>query len=375
MAKDLGVFVADLLKKADVTVGGSRPWDPQVHNPKLYTRVMRQGNLGLGEAYMDGWWDVEALDEFVSKVVSAKLEQQFQFTWSDLWMMVKSYLFNLQNTSRAVQVAEEHYDLGNDLYKKMLDPRMVYTSGYWSGLIPATDLAEAQRAKLDLICRKIGLKAGDRVLDIGCGFGGFAKYAAEKYGAEVVGISISKEQIAYAKEVCEGLPVEIRFQDYREINELFDHVVSIEMIEAVGYKNFREYFEVAERCLKPGGFFLLQAIGSPDSVVAGDAWINKYIFPNGMLPSMAQLARAVEKLFIIEDVHNFGADYDKTLMAWARNFDKAWPELKEKYGDRFYRMWKYYLLICAGTFRARNNQLWQIVLSKGGVPGGYKPIR
>jgi cyclopropane-fatty-acyl-phospholipid synthase len=201
MAKDLSVFVADLLRKADVTVGGDRPWDLQVHNPKLYSRVMRQGNLGLGESYMDGWWDAEELDEFVTRVLRARLDKNFQFTLSDLWMMAKSYLFNLQNTSRATQVAEEHYDLGNDLYQKMLDPRMVYTSGYWGGIVPATDLAEAQRAKLDLICRKIGLKAGDRVLDIGCGFGGFAKYAAEKYGASVVGISISKEQIAYAKEV------------------------------------------------------------------------------------------------------------------------------------------------------------------------------
>jgi len=372
MAKDLARFATELLEKADITVNGDKPWDIQVHDPRLWGRVLKQGNLGLGEAYMDGWWDVPALDQFIHKAVSARLERQIQFTWSDLLLMAKSYLFNMQSTSRASIVAEEHYDLDVEIYKSFLDPYNQYTCGYFKD---TEDLNVAQEQKLDLICRKLGLKAGDRVLDIGCGWGGFAKFAAEKYGAHVVGITLSKEQLAYAKEFTKGLPVELRLQDYRDVREQFDHIVSVGMIEHVGYKNYREFMQVAERCLKPDGLFLLHTIGYPESIVAGDAWMSKYIFPNGLTPSIAQLASAAEKLFIIEDLHNFGAYYDKTLMAWFKNFDKSWSKLKEKYGERFYRMWKYYLLSCAGVFRSRNLELWQIVLSKNGVPGGYTSIR
>ncbi|MDH7528362.1 MAG: cyclopropane fatty acyl phospholipid synthase, partial [Ignavibacteria bacterium] len=254
----------------------------------------------------------------------------------------------------------------------MLDKRMNYSCAYWKD---ATNLDEAQENKLELICKKLYLKPGMRVLDIGCGWGAFAKYAAEKYGVEVVGITVSKEQLKLAKELCDGLPVEIRLQDYREVNEKFDRIVSIGMFEHVGYKNYREYFKIAAKNLKDDGIFLLHTIGSNISTKSTDAWTHKYIFPNGMLPSLAQISKTVENLFVIEDVHNFGADYDKTLMAWYNNFKNNWHKLKDKYGERFYRMWEYFLLSCAGAFRARKNQLWQIVLSKKGILGGYSSIR
>jgi len=285
---------------------------------------------------------------------------------------LKAKMVNLQTPSRAFKVGEQHYDVGNDLYAAMLDKRLVYTCGYWKA---AQTLDEAQEAKLDLVCRKLGLKAGQRVLDIGCGWGSFAKFAAEKYGVHVVGVTISKEQIALGQKLCEGLPVELRFQDYRDVNEQFDHIVSLGMFEHVGIKNYRTYMEVAARCLKDDGLLLLHTIGNNTSNTAGDAWISKYIFPNSILPSAAQITKAYEDIFVMEDWHNFGAYYDLTLMAWFQNIDRAWPQLKDKYNDRFYRMWKYYLLSCAGSFRARRIQLWQIVLSKKGVPGGYQPIR
>jgi len=260
---------------------------------------------------------------------------------------------------------------------KCVEPK-VFAKAMQSVLATNTKVAEAlkaQEAKLDLVCRKIGLEEGQRVLDIGCGWGSFAKFAAEKYGAQVVGITVSKEQVALGKELCKGLPVELRLQDYREVDETFDHIVSLGMFEHVGCKNYREYFKVAQRCLKEGGLFLLHTIGSNVSARSGEPWLTKYIFPGGMLPSMAQVARAAEGLFVIEEAHNFGADYDKTLMAWFANFDAAWLSLRARYDDRFYRMWKYYLLMCAGTFRARSNQLWQIILSPHGVAGGYRAIR
>lgn len=313
-----------------------------------------------------------SLDAFVTKALQADLLKVFRYTPSLVLAKLKATLFNLQSSRRAYVVGEAHYDLGNDLYEKMLDKRLVYTCGYWKD---AKTLDEAQEAKLDLVCRKIGLKAGNRILDIGCGWGSFAKYAAEKYGASVVGITISKEQAVLARENCKGLPVEIRVQDYRELDEHFDHIISLGMFEHVGYKNYRTYFEVARRCLKEDGLFLLHSIGGNISVRHVEPWMNRYIFPGGMLPSIAQIGAGIENLFVMEDWHNFGPDYDKTLMAWFANFDAAWPTLREKYGERFYRMWKYYLLSCAGTFRSRYSELWQVVLSPHGVPGGYTSVR
>lgn len=380
-------FVEELLKKADVTIGGSRPQDITVHDERLFNRVIRHGTLGLGEAYMDGWWDANALDAFIHKVLTAHLDKEIRINFASISTVAKAFLFNLQSTLHAFEVGEAHYDLGNDLYEAMLDKRMVYSCGYWNS--PSTGstsslqtgsgrqaktLDEAQEAKLDLVCRKIGLKKGDRVLDIGCGWGSFAKYAAEKYGASVVGITVSKAQAALACERCKGLSIEIRVQDYRVLDEKFDHIVSIGMFEHVGVKNYREYFTVARRCLKEDGLFLLHTIGYARSQLTSDPWIEKYIFPGGMLPSIAQIGKAIEGLFLVEDVHNFGADYDPTLMTWFKNFNAAWPRLRAKYGDRFYRMWKYYLLSCAGVARAREMQLWQIVLSPRGVAGGYRSI-
>jgi cyclopropane-fatty-acyl-phospholipid synthase len=249
---------------------------------------------------------------------------------------------------------------------------MVYSCAYWKD---ANNLDDAQEAKLDLICKKLDLHSGSRILDIGCGWGSFARYAAEQYGAEVVGITVSRDQANFARERCAGLPVEIRLQDYRDVEGMFDRIVSVGMFEHVGYKNYRTYMETARRLLKDGGLFLLHTIGRGETRRENDAWIEKYIFPNSMIPSMKQISAAIEKLFVVEDWHNFSADYDATLMAWFRNFDLNWDSLNEQYDVRFYRMWKYYLLSCAAAFRTRHMQVWQIILSKEGVAGGYRSIR
>lgn len=366
-------MVQKLLAEAGIAVNGTNPWDIQIHDERLYGRVLRGGSLAFGEAYMDGWWDVVELDEFFNRVLRSNIDQSVGNWFQRVAIGITHTIFNYQSKARAFEVGEKHYDIGNDLYQRMLDKHMVYTCAYYK--TGKESLDEAQEAKLDLICRKLGLKEGQRVLDIGCGWGSFAKFAAEKYGAEVVGLTVSVEQAALARERCAGLPVEIRVKDYRDEYEQFDHIVSVEMFEAVGYKNFREYMEVARRCLKDDGLFVLQTIGGNHSVVSTDPWIERYIFPNGMLPSIKQIGKSIEHLFVMEDWHNFGFDYDKTLMEWNARFQEAWPELKEKYGDRFKRMWEYYLLQCAGSFRARRNQDWQIVLSPKGVPGGYTAVR
>jgi len=278
----------------------------------------------------------------------------------------------MQSKHRAFEIGEKHYDLGNELFQNMMDKRMVYSCAYWND---AQTLDDAQDNKLDLICRKLGLQPGMKILDIGCGWGSYAKYAAEKYKVKVIGITVSKEQVDLGRILCAGLPVEIRLLDYRDLDDKFDHIVSVGMIEHVGYKNYRTYMEVVHRCLKDDGLFLLHTIGGNKSVTSVDPWMNKYIFPNGMLPSIKQLGSAIEGLFVMEDWHNFSADYDKTLIAWHKNLEENWDKIKSNYEERFHRMWDYYLLSCAGSFRARRNQLWQIVLSKKGILGGYKSIR
>jgi cyclopropane-fatty-acyl-phospholipid synthase len=359
----------EILGLAGVEINGINPWDIQVHNDKFYKRVITEGELGLGESYMDGWWDSERIDDFFYKILRAKLDEKIQRKLSIIVKLSLARIINLQSKRRAFIIGEKHYDLGNDLFQKMLDKQMNYSCAYWKD---AGNLDKAQEDKLELICRKIYLKSGMRVLDIGCGWGSFGKYAAEKYNVEVVGITVSKEQVELGKQLCKGLPVEIRLMDYRDINKKFDRIVSVGMIEHVGYKNYKTFFEVANRCLSDDGLFLLQTIGNIKTKKTIDLWTDKYIFPNGMLPSVAQLGKAIENLFILEDLHSFGKDYDKTLMAWYANFDKNWDKIKNKYSERFFRMWKYFLLSFAGSFRSGiTNQLWQIVLSKNSMPGGY----
>jgi cyclopropane-fatty-acyl-phospholipid synthase len=363
-------FVEALLNKAGLNINGSAPWDMQLNEPGVPERALAKGNLGLGDAYVEGQWDSEQLDEFFSRLMRSRLTDNIHPA-SLIFHALSAKLFNRQDKSRAWQVGEQHYDLGNAFYARMLDPRMTYTCGYWAN---ATTLEEAQNAKLDLICRKLDLKPGMRVLDIGCGWGSFMSYAAEHYGVECVGVTISKEQADWAKNKYPHLPLEFRLQDYRDVDEQFDRIVSVGMFEHVGRKNHRTYMEVAHRCLKDDGLFLLHTIGKNRRNSTPDPWIDKYIFPNGDLPSLGQIGDALDDLFVAEDLHNFGADYDKTLMAWHANFEASWSQFSETLGEHFYRMWRYYLLSCAGAFRARDIQLWQWVLSKKGVMGGYQRV-
>ncbi|HEY0661891.1 MAG TPA: cyclopropane fatty acyl phospholipid synthase [Lysobacter sp.] len=360
-----------LLGEADVRINGDRPWDLQLHDDRLPARLLAQGSLGLGESYMDGWWDCAALDGLLFRVLDARLDQRVRGIALAIETL-RANLFNLQSRRRSFTVGERHYDLGNDLYRAMLGQRLVYSCGYWRN---AADLDQAQEAKLDLVCRKLGLRPGMRVLDIGCGWGEALKFAAERYGVSGVGVTISREQATYANDLCAGLPIEIRVQDYRELDERFDRVFSLGMFEHVGVKNYRRYFEVARACLREDGLFLLHTIGSNVSTHHTDPWIARYIFPNSMLPSAAQIARGVEGLFVMEDWHGFGPDYDRTLQAWRDNIDAAWSRLPSRYDERFRRMWRFYLSGSMASFRARRIQLWQVMLSPRGVPGGYAEQR
>jgi len=372
----LAHHVNDLLATADIRADGDRPWDIRINDARMYRRLAIGGLTGLGDAYVDQWWDCDAIDQFFDHALGARLGNRIPFDPRAAASYLFQKLWNFQRPGRSRRNAEAHYNLGNDLFERMLDHRMLYTCGYWK---TAHTLDDAQEAKVELVCRKIGLREGQRVLDIGCGWGGFAKYAAERHGASVVAINVSDEQVRFATESCRGLPVEVRLQDYRQVNEPFDHIVSLGCMEHVGPKNYRQFMRTAHRCLRDGGLCLLHFIASrnsfPNTQDSEVLWIEKHIFPGAVLPSLKQIGAAIDGLFVIEDLHNFGSDYDPTLMAWFANFERGWPAIEQKYGPRFHRMWKYYLLMCAGAFRSRKYQLWQIVLSKEGVRGGYEAVR
>jgi cyclopropane-fatty-acyl-phospholipid synthase len=360
---------SEFLESIDVEINGNRPWDLTVHNPDVFKSILFNGSLGFGESYMKGWFDCERLDLFFEKVLKQGVSTEIQSVPLFLGR-VKSKFRNLQSISRAFQVAEQHYDIGNDLFSLMLDKTMMYTCGYWTKDV--NTLEESQLAKLDLVAKKLDLKPGMKVLDIGCGWGGAAKHFANNYGVNVVGITVSKEQIAYAKENSGNMDVDFRLMDYRDLNETFDAIYSIGMFEAVGYKNYREFFEIVRGCLKDDGAFLLHTIGGNESTTTTDPWVEKYIFPNGMMPSAEQITKASEGIFIFDDWHNIGPHYDKTLMCWYENFVNNYEKLKTKYDNEFYRMWTFWLLSSAANFRSRTLQLWQVLFS---LEGSERPIQ
>lgn len=370
--KDLKGLIENLLLQADIRINGERPYDIQVHHEALYQRIWEEGSLGLGESYMDGWWDCEHLDIFFYKVLRAQLDKKLPHNLKNIIRFIVTRLRNFQSKNRAWMVGEEHYDLGNDLFSLMLDSHMQYSCRYWKD---AENLQQAQQQKLELICQKLDLKPGMKVLDIGCGWGGLAAYAAKNFAVSITGITISKEQQKLAQARCKGLDVKILLTDYRDIDDQFDRVVSIGMFEHVGPKNYETYFKVVKKNLKTDGVFLLHTIGSNSTMFNADAWTSKYIFPNGCLPSIENIAHATNGKFIMEDWHNFGPDYDLTLCAWHDKFLQIWPEIEKNYSPRFKRMFSYYLNACAGAFRARDLQLWQIVFTPEGRLDGVRVPR
>ena len=354
----------NMLKQAGITINGNAPWDIRIKNENWYNRILREKNLGLGESYMEGWWDCDRIDEMIFRLLCAGLEKHIRGDLRYLLLLLPAVFFNLQSRLRSRMISKRHYDLDEALFLSFLDPYNQYSCAYFDG---TDDLAQAQINKLNMIVKKLDLKPSDHLLDIGCGWGGLARYAAEKCGCEVTAVNISSRQLEYARKYCQGLPVKFLEKDYRDIDGSFEKIASVGMFEHVGGKNYRKFMKVVHKNLKDDGLFLLHTIGRNTSGSSCDPWITKYIFPNGMLPSAAQISRSAENLFVIEDWHNLGLHYDKTLMAWNENFQKVWPELKVRFDKKFKRMWEYYLLSCAGSFRARDIQVWQIVMTKAGT--------
>ena len=356
-----------VLGEAGIAIGGNATADMRVIDERVYRTTLLGGSLGLGNAYMDGWWECERLDAFFERLLGHYARTPAMSIPVPLlvWLHRMAFrLLNLQRPSGAFVVGERHYDIGNDLFERMLDSRMNYSCAYWKD---AEDLEAAQLAKLDLCCDKLELAEGMRVLDIGCGWGGAMRHMAERHGVHVTGVTVSERQREVAAARCEGLG-EVHLQDYRDIAGLFDRVYSIGMFEHVGHRNYRAFMEKAHSLLKPDGLMLVHTIGANRPVNMPEPWLERHIFPNGMVPSMQQIADATDTLFVMEDWHNFGPDYARTLQAWHDNCEAAWDDLDARYDARFRRMWRYYLQLCMGAFRARRLQLWQVMLSPLSAP-------
>ena len=353
--------IDESLASAGIQINGPNPWDIQVYDERWFRRIQRDKSLGLGESYMEGWWDCERIDEMICRLLRAGPGTRIRGTRRRPASLVPGLVFNLRSHIRRHIVARRHCELGNDRFFSFLDPGHQYGCGYFQD---TDDLDQAQEKKLELISRKLNLCPGDRLLDLGCGWGGLARYVARHRGSNVTAVNDSSEQLSYAREICKDLPVRFIEHDYRSIGGAYDKIVSVDMFEHVGPKNHRAFMNVAHRSLKRNGLFLLHTLGGDESGTNFDPWMNRYIFPDDVLPSLRQVAKATEGLFVIEDVQNLAPHYDKTLMAWNDRFQKAWPQLETRYDSRFKRMWEYYLLSCAGAFRARNVQLWQIVMTR-----------
>ena len=360
-----------ILAAAGIPLDSSEPWSIQVHHEKLWDRVISQQGLGFAESYMDGWWDCAAIDVMLTKLLVIDVLGLLKPSPYLAFHLARSNLRNNQTKKRAAENAKHHYNIGNELFSRMLDDEMVYSCAYWA---KADSLGAAQEDKFDLICRKLELKPGMRLLDIGSGWGGFLRYAVRNYGVRATGISPADNQINFAKEKSVGLGIDFIQQDYRDLTGQFDRIVSIGMMEHVGPKNYSAFFSKCDELLTKDGRMLHHTITSNVSKQATDPFFERYIFPGGVLPSLAQIASTVEGLFVIEDVHNFGPDYDRTLLEWHTNISAKWQEIPQ-YDLRFQRMWNYYLLASAAGFRSGDLQLIQCVFQRVGERPTYLSAR
>jgi len=340
--------------------------DIVVNNKEMFVKIASNGELGLVESYINGDWDSDNLEKTISELIS-KLDflknqikkQSLNFIFMEIKAVIKNRIQN--NSIKSVKKnISHHYDIGNDLFQKMLGKHMQYTCAYFYK--PNMTLDEAQYAKMELIAKKIDLKPNMKVLDIGCGFGSMAQHLAKHYNVYVIGVTLSKEQKKYADEYFSHPRVTIELKDYRHVTGNFDRVYSVGMFEQVGRKRYKEYYDKCYELLKPDGIMLIHTIGTNKRKWNHNSFINKYIFPEGELPHIENLTHSFVDKWHLEDWQNMGLSYAKTTKLWHTNIGD-WSGL-DNYDERFRRMWDFYLLGCVANFQSRNVCLWQIVYTK-----------
>lgn len=361
------VFVENLLtnwlEDAGIHVNGPASHDIRVHDKRFYWRTLAHGSLGFGEAFMDGWWSCEDLEEMVFRLIRSEVRRRAYRHPGAVALEWLNRIRNDQNRRRSLRAPRRHYDFDNEMFQAFLGRYMNYSCGYYAG---TGDLDEAQILKMDIICRKLDLQPGEHLLDVGGGWGEFALYAAKHYGVHVTSVNISEEQMRFARRRCAGYDVDVVRSDYRDIAGQYDKVAAIAMFPHVGHRNHRTFMQAMYRALKPGGTFLIESTMNTATTTAGDPWIDRYIFPGLLMPSGSQICAAMEGLFVIEDLHNFGPHYVKTLRAWNANFQNAWGRFAARHDERVRRMFEYFFLISAALFRARTMEYWHLVLTRQG---------
>jgi len=368
--------VTQELERAGVGIGTGRSWDIAVHDPRFFRRLAARGSLGAGESYVEGWWDCPRIDLLAERVLRSGVADRWGGWLRCALTGALRRVMNAQRGRRSERVAWIHYNNDPSFFEMLLGGSMNYSCAYWRN---ADTLDQAQRQKMQLIGQKLELKPGDRVLDIGCGWGGLADYLSREFGCRVVGITNSSSQARYAAERFGGDWCRFVQTDYRDFDPRqfggFTKVVSVGMFEHVGVMNYPAFFSLCRKAAGPEGLILLHTFGRTTRCDF-DLWTDRYIFPNSYLPTIQDIGRATGESMVMEDWHNFGADYDRTLMAWLDRLD-VWAATEAcSLSNEQLRMWRYYLATYAACFRVRNHiQLWQIVLSPSGVPGGYRSIR
>ncbi len=339
----------------------------QVHHESTFSQILARGDIGLAEAYLDGAWDSSDVTGLLTLLANNRdaLRKAVYGRWHHLLAARIRHWLNRNSRTGSKRNIMAHYDLGNDFYKLWLDPSMSYSSALY-GAVPSGSLEDAQNAKYRRILRRLGAQAGQSVLEIGCGWGGFAENAAQR-GLQVTGLTLSPAQLEWAQQRVPQ--ADLRLQDYRDTSEQFDHIVSIEMFEAVGERWWPDYFKTVARSLKPGGRAVIQSITIRDDLFAdyrqGTDFIQQYIFPGGMLPSPSAFREAAAKQGLaVRGEYAFGRDYAKTLAEWRHAFEANWPQIAALgFDEPFRRLWRLYLCYCEAGFLAGNIDVVQFELA------------
>jgi len=359
------------LTRAGVTVNGPNPWDIRVLDNRLFRRVVGTRELGFGDSYVEGWWECDRIDELVTRILRTGIKRILPPGISGLTLAARSVITNTQGSERAGDNATAHYGQHDALLRLILGEPLVYSCADWRD---ATDLADAQHAKIDRLASKLQLRPGMRVLDIGCGWGATADYLSTRHGVIVVGITPVAAQATHAARHHRHSDVSFVTTDFSNFTspKPFDRIYSVGMVEHVGPKNLKPFFRHCQDLLVDDGIMFHQTIGRRTPRASTDAWIDRRIFPGGAIPSVQQLSRAWSAGWVLEDFENLGPDYDRTLMAWLGLLEGKKDQVLDQFGEEMYRTFRFYFQYCAGAFRARELQLWQLVLTKHPAPYQYR---
>ncbi len=359
----MGRFLVErALRRADVRIDGDRPHDIRVLDPRFYGDVLRRGSLGFGECYVRRWWDADDVEELAFRLIRSGV-YSLSSAVPGLPRDLRDMFANQQTRRLATRVADEHYSMGNDVFFAFLGGVRNYSCGIFDG---DADLDAAQTRKLAKISSLLDLRPGERLLDVGGGWGELSRHAAAAHGCEVTHVNLSDEQIRHASALCTDLSVRVEKRDWRDVEGRFDKIAVIAMLTHVGPKNYRRFMQRMHDRLEPGGLMLIETVGTRHAAVRCEAWLDKYIFPGGVVPTRRQILGAADGLFDETRFESSGEHYVQTLRCWQENFERNWTDLSSRYDEERRRIFNYFFQSIGGAFRAGYVDHWHILLRRTG---------